>query len=74
MFGIIWLYDFAVTVERPTLYTGKFLMYYCVAAYFFAFTFSISSYFQDNNNFTSVNILFYLDGTLGYQFDMLCSR
>ena len=59
MWGLLWLYDFTLTLKNPSLYTGKYLMYYCVAAYFVSFGFSICSYFQNNNNFTSVNILEY---------------
>jgi hypothetical protein len=45
MWGLIWLYDFILTLEKPNLYTGKYLMYYCVCAYFIAFGFSVCSYF-----------------------------
>jgi hypothetical protein len=56
MWGILWLYDYILTLKKPNLYTGKYLMYYCICAYFVSFGFSICSYFQNNNNFTSVII------------------
>lgn len=69
MWGLLWFYDFILTLEKPNLYTGKYLMYYCVAAYFISFGFSVCSYFQNNNNFTSdTNLTCFVidDNSAGY--------
>lgn len=54
--GILWLYDLKILVGKPSMYTGKYLMYYACVAYFTAFGFSIVLYFQDVDNFTSVSV------------------
>lgn len=72
MWGLLWLYDFVLTLRKPNLYTGKYLMYYCVAAYFTSFSFSIVAYFQDENNFTSVSVGLLI--LVGYQFDVFRDR
>ena len=53
-FGAIWCHDIATLFNRPGLYTGKYLTYYCVSSYFAAFGFSIVLYFASQDNFTSV--------------------
>jgi len=55
MWGILWLYDLMLMTGRPSLFTGKYLMYYACVAYFTAFGFSIVLYFQNVDNFTSVS-------------------
>ena len=59
MWGLLWLYDLIIMTEKPSLYTGKYLMYYACIAYFTAFGFSIVLYFQNVDNFTSVSITRY---------------
>ena len=44
-FGVIWLWDFVVTLRNPLMLTGKYLLYQCVCAYFCAMGFSICLYF-----------------------------
>lgn len=56
LWGILWLYDLRMLVGRPSLYTGKYLMYYACVAYFTAFGLSIVLYFQNVDNFTSVSL------------------
>ncbi len=52
----MWLYDIIMLTEKPSLYSGKYLMYYACIAYFSAFGFSIVLYFQNVDNFTSVSL------------------
>ena len=60
IWGLLWLYDIRVLMGRPSLFTGKYLMYYACVAYFTSFGFSIVLYFQDVDNFTSVSAFFRL--------------
>lgn len=58
LWGIVWCYDFILLTRRPSLFTGKYLIYYSCVVYFISFGFSIVVYFQDPENFTSVSALF----------------
>lgn len=69
LWGLLWLYDLKFMIGKPTLFTGKYLMYYSCVAYFTAFGFSIVLYFQDVDNFTSAsNLLCFVvdDDPIGY--------
>ncbi len=69
LWGILWLYDLTFMISKPSVYSGKYLMYYACVAYFTAFGFSIVLYFQDVDNFTSAtNLLCFVvdDDSLGY--------
>ena len=41
----VWLYDFTIIHKTPTLFTGKYLLYYSLVVYFISFGFSIVVYF-----------------------------
>ena len=45
MWLIMWLYDFTLLKKRPSLFTGKYLLYYSCVTYFLSFGFSIVAYF-----------------------------
>lgn len=69
LWGILWLFDLKFMIGKPSVYSGKYLMYYACVAYFTAFGFSIVLYFQNVDNFTSAsNLLCFVvdDDPIGY--------
>ncbi|CDW83708.1 phosphatidylinositol-4-phosphate 5-kinase [Stylonychia lemnae] len=62
LWSIVWLYDFILLSKRPSLFSGKYLLYYSCVVYFTSFGFSIVVYFQDQENFTSpANLMCYVN-------------
>ena len=55
LWGIVWLFDFIFTLKNPSVYTGKYLLFYSCGAYFLGCGFSIVLYFENVDNFTSVS-------------------
>eukprot|EP00347_Sterkiella_histriomuscorum_P012367 403368858 len=69
LWGLLWLYDFQILIKSPSIFTGKYLLYYSLAVYFTSFGFSIVVFFQDQGNFTSAaNLMCFVidDNSIGY--------